>query len=142
MSGKKKYPEVSKALREREEHSKNVLRKAIRESSREARSRAWDEKRAYGWHTRHLLLTYALIRGLPYSVCERSPAEEPSLRKISDLASEYGAPRSVDEVSAWLAASGEVSAPPATTNPTPLPPDVVKNPSGLLAKLKLFFAGA
>ncbi len=138
----KKYPELSKAIRERETHSRGVLRKAIRDSVREAKSQAWNEKRSYGWYTRHLLLTYAMLRGLPYAVCERNCHEAPSCHRIEKIAEEFGAPRSNEFIQAWV--QGEE--PPVETSaaPTPLPVSPVEPPpsKGIFAGLKRLVLGA
>lgn len=98
----KKFPKISANVRTREAHSRGVLRKQIRESSGMARWQAWEAKRAYGWHTRHLLLTYAIIRGLPYAACERAAAESPSASEIANLAAAYGYEVSDDTALEWL----------------------------------------
>ena len=98
----KRYPEISKCIREREEHSRSVLRKAIRESVREAKSLAWEDKRAYGSHTRHILLTYALLRGIPRSAVERVWRTGASRYQIQTIAKSFGVELTPEQVCDWL----------------------------------------
>jgi hypothetical protein len=149
MSSKqKKFSEISKAIRERQEYSVTVLRKAIRDSVKEARSHAWHDKRVYGWETRHLLLTYAMLRGRPRSSCEKKSYDFPSTYLIENLCKEHGHPRTREQIKAWLEDESshvvpEVSA-QSIVEPTVLPPPVLQvavppQQSGFFGTIKSFF---
>lgn len=94
--------EVRSRLRQRETGSR-ALRKAIHESSGMDRWYAWQEKRSFGRETRHLLLAYAFLRGVPYARAEPKCGDTngPSILDIVAVAGTHG-PASVDAVRAWL----------------------------------------
>jgi hypothetical protein len=127
MSNKNvKYPEIRKSLNEREQTSRSKYRKSIHESKGMDRWWAWVAKREYGTDTRHLLLAYAMLRGLPYSVCERNAEIRPSALAIRVTAKEYGHMLTEDAIHAWINGESEpaqVPVPaPVQTVPEPTPP--------------------
>lgn len=101
-----KYPEIKKSICEREHTSRSVHRAAIRDSKGMDRWAAWNDKRDYGRDTRHLLLTYGMLRGFPYVACEPKCGEfnYPSVMAIVTLAQSYGHKLEIEAVKAWIAA--------------------------------------
>lgn len=142
MSSKKMFPEISKSIREREEHSKNVLRKCIRESKGDDRSYAWRDKRSYGWETRHTLLMYAMVRGRSYAACEKKCHDAPSAYHITVMAEKFGFKLAGADVDLWI---GGQEFPPAKKAP-PEPEEVEATPApaepGFFAGLKSLLWGS
>ena len=95
--------EMKTSLREREAQSRE-LRKAIHASSGMDRWHAWQDKRAFGRDTRHLLLAYAFVRGMPYLAAEPKCGEfnKPSATAIGIAAMNHGVELNLDEVKTWL----------------------------------------
>lgn len=98
-----KYPSIRNELREREAHSRDI-RKQIHAASGMDCWYLWTEKRSYGADTRHILLAYGFVRGLPYHVCEGKCGEGngPSVSTIHAIVNAHKAV-SLDDVRAWLA---------------------------------------
>ena len=108
-----KFPSIKKELGERELHSREI-RKTIRASSGMSRWVSWQDKRHYGRDTRHLLLAYGMVRGLPYLACEAKCGEfnRPSSSAIAAHARAHGIELDLEVVKAWLkreACAGEAS---------------------------------
>lgn len=104
-----KNEKMQMALKERANHSREI-RKTIHGSAGMDRWSAWQEKRWYGADTRHLLLAYGMVRGLPYLACEPKCGEtnQPSPSAIQAWAAEHGVVLTQDAIKAWL--KGEAAA--------------------------------
>jgi hypothetical protein len=63
----------------------------ISKSEKERKHRLWNEKRRLGWHARHHLVAYGLLRGVPYEDIERC-AQNNQLdpQKVLDIIKEHG----------------------------------------------------
>ena len=136
-----KFPEMKKALHEREHVSRLQYRKAIQEAAGMDRWRAWVDKRDYGDNTRHLLLAYGMARGLTYAQCERKCHERnyPSPTAIVNFAGDHGVELDVEQVRAWIAARDaepvkEVS-PPPSTEPAVVSMSEPEKPKGFFARI-------
>jgi len=125
-----KYPEIKKSICEREHLSRTDLRAAIRNSSGEERWTAWAEKRRYGHDTRHLLLAYGMLRGLPYVVCEPKCDEfnAPSVTGIQTAAKLHGHTLEIDTIRAWLSAQQAGTEAVKETPAAPIPSPALETP--------------
>jgi len=99
----KRNAKMTAALRERETESREIG-KTIRASKGYARWAAWQEKRAYGHETRHMILAHALMRKIPYLACEKKCREDnrPSPSDISLALTEQGIALPIETIRAWL----------------------------------------
>jgi len=109
------------AARSRETEARQI-RKDIQGSSGMTRWALWNDKRDFGYNTRHVLLAYAFVRGMPYKAAEPNCAEDnvPSrveiagwLKAITDL------DVAADEISAWLGAQPVAAPAPVVQMPVP-----------------------
>lgn len=68
------------------------------------RWQAWAEKRNWGWPTRHCLLAYAFVRGVPYSALEKSTREDnrPSAERVRAWLTDAGVEVTEEAVRAWI----------------------------------------
>lgn len=123
-----KFPKVRTELRVRETESREI-RKKIHASKGMDRWHAWREKRDYGEETRHLLLAYGWMRGLPYEACEKKCGElnSPSPSYIANLATDHGVTTTSETIKVWLAVREGVTAVQAAIEaaPAPEPPPAV-----------------
>lgn len=108
-----KFQKIQDDIKGRALQSREI-RKTINASSGLARWAAWQDKRAYGRDTRHLLLAYGMVRGLPYLACEPKCGEDnkPSPSAIVAHAKDHGIELDIEAVKTWLKveASAEASA--------------------------------
>lgn len=101
------------------------LRIKIKHLAEEARINRAEAKRARGmvkWdlnhhrktvirlHSRHNLLAYGLVRGVPYEVIELKCRKEPNWKKVSSIAERFGA--TAEGIAAWIYAGKEYVARP------------------------------
>lgn len=138
MSKNVKFPKIKKSLCEREHISRSVHRKAIQESTGMNRWQAWVAKRSYGEDTRHLLLAYGFLRGLPYVACEKKCDDKnlPSARSIASAAGEQGVNLDVEAVKTWIAETSYVAPEPVpVTAPVLAVPMPESEPKGFFARL-------
>jgi len=104
MSKKRvKFPELRSSIRSRQDESR-AIRARIHASSGMDRWYVWQEKRSYGHDTRTELLTYAMLRGVPYLACEKKceDGNHPSSSSISAVAKFYGHEVTPEQVRTWL----------------------------------------
>ena len=98
-----KYVNIRKTISLRQEKSR-AIHSSIRKAKGLERHELWLEKRRYGIETRHLLLAFAWLRRVPYSVVEARCIRPPSPSAIADLANAYGAEAcEIDAIKRWLA---------------------------------------
>lgn len=78
------------------------IRKRIHASEGKEKSNFWQNKRGVGVDTRYLLLTYACLRGRPYSQIEQKvhPGNEPSPRGIVETVCRF-LPKEDPERTLW-----------------------------------------
>lgn len=101
------HANIRKTIAERQETSRAIHRR-IRDARGLERHELWLEKRRYGVETRHLLLAYARLRGMPYANVERHSTHPPSASAIADLVMLHGGPAcDADDIRRWLAPPSE-----------------------------------
>jgi hypothetical protein len=112
MSKRTRFPEIRAELRQREASSRE-MRQCINDSSGLERWQAWQDKRTFGADTRALLLTYAILRGMPYRVVEPRIANdvqgiEPTHNfwhgigfQIKTNSERFGHPLTEEQIMAW-----------------------------------------
>jgi hypothetical protein len=88
----------------RNETESKALNRSIQATSGPARHALRLEKRSLGTRTRYLLLTYALLRGRPYTSLERKCAEgcRPWPSVVQERSFAYDPSLSLDSVKDWL----------------------------------------
>lgn len=132
----------ARALRERQEHSSGIIQAKIRNSTHTERAYAWDEKRSYGWPTRHIQLAYGFSKGVPYAAIEAKVGDQnhPRVSEICEMAETVaGVQLNEASVYAWLEGQKPTDlftndgpeAEPAST-----PVTSPEKPQGLLDKMR------
>lgn len=103
-----KVTDIKSDIVERQTRSQ-AIRRSIRTSRGLVRWGFWEDKRALGADTRHVLLAYAFLRGMPYLACEKNTEKPVSIEPIADYARKFA--RDVeptnDQVRIWLLALAE-----------------------------------
>lgn len=64
-----------------------VIRKQISSSVKDKRAAFWNKKRTLGHYARNIYLAYALIRNVPYKICENKCDElsKPQAKQIFEI---------------------------------------------------------
>lgn len=100
-----RYKSVVDQINKRTSESREYNKK-IQESSGLERHGLREEKKEYGRTTRHLLLTHAFLRQVPYKRVERHTEDYPSSSTIAmfvaDAIQEIKSHGLIEEVSNWL----------------------------------------
>ena len=82
------------------DEAKNIRREANKTSGKEKWGLNHHRTSVVRPHTRHNLLAYGILRGIPYSVMEKKCRETPDFSGVSKIAKRFGA--SDNDILEWI----------------------------------------